>query len=264
MDAIGRTTWVIPGGRMPLASTGPEPTFTSHDKLCLLNAGDEMANVETTIYHADREPIAPYRLTIAPGRVRHIRVNDLIFPEAIPLETAYAAIVRADVPLVVQFSRQDTRHAAVAIAGSMAFPDDAARLPQGATGGGATMSEPIGRKRWAIAEGYVPGWSNGPEPELTSHETACILNAGDQDAQVAITVFFADREPAGPYRLTVPARRTQHIRFNELTDPEPIPIATPYACVIESDVPIVVQHSRLDSRQAENALLSTIAFPADT
>jgi hypothetical protein len=146
----------------------------------------------------------------------------------------------------------------------MAFPDDAARLPQEATGGGTTMPEPIGRKRWAIAEGYIPGWSRGPEPELTSHETACILNAGDQDAHVAITVFFTDREPAGPYRLTVPAHRTQHVRLNELTDPEPIPTATPFASVIEADVPIVVQHTRLDSRQAENALLSTIAFAADT
>ena len=59
----------------------------------------------------------------------------------------------------------------------------------------------------------------------------------------------------------VPARRTLHQRFNDLTDPEPIPVATDYASVIESDVPIVVQHSRLDSRQSENALLSTIAFP---
>lgn len=264
MDAIGRTTWAIPGGRMPLGSTGPEPTFTSHDKVCLLNAGDEMATVDIAIYHADREPVAPYRQTIAPRRVRQIRVNDLIFPEAIPLETAYAAIVRADVPLVVQFSRQDTRHAAMTIAGSMAFPDEAARLPEGTTGGGTTMPEPIGRKRWAIAEGYIPGWSHGPQPELTSHETVCILNAGDQAAHVAITVFFADREPAGPYRLTVPARRTQHIRFNELIDPEPVPTATPFGSVIEADVPIVVQHSRLDSRQAENALLSTIAFPADS
>jgi hypothetical protein len=30
--------------------------------------------------------------------------------------------------------------------------------------------------------------------------------------------------------------------------------------VIVSDIPIVVQHTRLDSRQAENALLSTIAY----
>lgn len=122
------------------------------------------------------------------------------------------------------------------------------------------MTEPIGRRRWAIAEGYIPGWSHGPEPEMTSHETACILNATDGEAHVRITIFFTDREPAGPYRVTVPARRTKHLRFNELRDPEPIPKETPYASVIESDVPIVVQHTRLDSRQAENALITTIAF----
>jgi hypothetical protein len=122
------------------------------------------------------------------------------------------------------------------------------------------MTEPIGRRRWAIAEGYLPGWSHGPEPEMTSHETACILNATDEDAHVEITVFFEDREPAGPYRMTVKARRTKHLRFNDLRDPEPIPKETPYASVIEADVPIVVQHTRLDSRQAENALITTIAF----
>lgn len=123
--------------------------------------------------------------------------------------------------------------------------------------------EPIGRKRWAIAEGYIPGWSTGPRPEMESHETACILNAADDEAHVRITIFFADREPAGPYRLTVPARRTRHLRFNDLKDPEPVPARTDYASLFESDVPIVVQHTRLDSRQAENALLSTIAFPGD-
>ena len=125
------------------------------------------------------------------------------------------------------------------------------------------MSTPIGRKRWAIAEGYIPGWSNGPEPEFTSHETACILNASDEEAHVTITVYFADREPVGPYRLTVPARRTIHQRFNELEDPEPVPRGLTYASVIESDIPIVVQHTRLDSRQAENALLSTIAYASN-
>ena len=125
------------------------------------------------------------------------------------------------------------------------------------------MNRPIGRTRWAIAEGYIPGWSHGPEAEMTSHETACILNASDRDAHVDITVFFADREPAGPYRVTVPARRTRHVRFNDLTDPEPIPRATDYASVIESDVPVVVQHTRLDSRQADNALITTIAYAGE-
>ncbi|HUP44308.1 MAG TPA: sensory rhodopsin transducer [Thermoanaerobaculia bacterium] len=123
-----------------------------------------------------------------------------------------------------------------------------------------TTRAPIGRTRWAIAEGYIPPTSTGPEPQMLSHETVCILNAGDSDAHVAITIYFSDREPAGPYRLTVPARRTSHVRFNDLRDPEPIPKDTDYASTIESDVPIVVQHTRLDSRQAENALLSTMAY----
>lgn len=121
----------------------------------------------------------------------------------------------------------------------------------------------IGRRHWVIAEGYIPGRSTGPEPAMTSHETACILNAGDQDAAVDITLFFADREPVGPYRITVPARRTRHLRFNDLTDPAPVPRDTDYASLFVSDVPVVVQHTRLDSRQAELALISTLAFPAD-
>lgn len=125
------------------------------------------------------------------------------------------------------------------------------------------MSDPIGYRRWAIAEGHIPGWSHGPEPDLESHETACILNASDDDARVEIKVFFSDRAPAGPYVLTVPASRTVHVRFNDLDDPEPIPRDTDYASVITSDVPIVVQHSRLDSRQADLALLSTIAYAGD-
>ena len=119
--------------------------------------------------------------------------------------------------------------------------------------------DPIGRKRWAIAEGYIPSQSSFSDRALISHETACILNAGDRDAHVAITVFFADRAPVGPYRVTVAARRTLHLRFNDLDDP-PIPRDTDYASVLESDEPIIVQHTRLDSRRAEVSLLSTMAF----
>ncbi len=122
------------------------------------------------------------------------------------------------------------------------------------------MATPVGRKLWAIPEGYIPSWSNGPAPQLISHEAVCMLNASDEDAHVEITIYFSDREPVGPYRVTVPARRTKHLRFNDLTDPAPIPHDTDYASVIESDVPIVCQHTRLDSRQADNALLTTIAW----
>lgn len=117
-----------------------------------------------------------------------------------------------------------------------------------------------GRRRWVIAEGYIPAGSTGPEPQMLSHETACMLNAGDTEAHVTITLFFPDREPVGPYRVSVGARRTLHLRFNDLADPEPVPRGADYASLIESDVPIVVQHTRLDSRQAANALMTTVAY----
>ena len=122
----------------------------------------------------------------------------------------------------------------------------------------------IGRTRWVIPEGYIPpGSMTNADHALISHEAACLLNTGDEDAQVKITLFFTDRDPVGPYEVALGARRTLHLRFNDLEDPETVPRGTSYASVIESDVPIVVQHTRLDSRAAEIALLSTIAWPAD-
>ena len=120
--------------------------------------------------------------------------------------------------------------------------------------------EAIGRRRWAIAEGYIPSESAFSDRALISHETACILNAGDREARIEIMILFADREPVGPYKVTVGARRTLHLRFNDLKDPAPVPRDTDYASIFESDVPIIVQHTRLDSRRAELALLSTTAY----
>lgn len=118
----------------------------------------------------------------------------------------------------------------------------------------------LGRRVWAIAEGYIPGASTGPAPAMTSHETACLLNTGDTPARVEVTVYFQDREPVGPYVVNVPAKRTVHLRFNDLEDPEPVPRDTDYASTIVSDQPIIVQHTRLDSRQAENTIMTTIAY----
>ena len=121
----------------------------------------------------------------------------------------------------------------------------------------------VGRTVWAIAEGYIPGESFSDDRRFVSHETACILNTAEQPAEITLTVFFADRDPAGPYRVTVPPRRTLHLRFNDLSDPEPIPRNTDYASLLQSNVPVIVQHTRLDARDPHVALLSTIAFPVD-
>lgn len=55
--------------------------------------------------------------------------------------------------------------------------------------------KPLGKKIWVIAEGYIPAYGTGPEPEFTSHETACILNMGDEDAEIRITLYFRIKNP---------------------------------------------------------------------
>jgi hypothetical protein len=121
----------------------------------------------------------------------------------------------------------------------------------------------VGRRVWAIPGGHVPLISSGHEPEDTSRDELAFLNTGDAEATVAVTMFYADRDPVGPYRLTVPARRVRRVRINDLIDPEAVPLGTDYGALIESDVPIVVQFSRLDTGRAEQATLGVMAFAVD-
>lgn len=120
-DPIGETRWTFPGGFVPVDSTGPEPEMVSHEKLCLLNAGSEMANVEFTLHYADGREAGPYPLTVAPRRVRHVRINDLIDPYAPPLGEAYGLVLESTVPIVVEVSRQDTRQTANGLLSTIAY-----------------------------------------------------------------------------------------------------------------------------------------------
>jgi hypothetical protein len=120
----------------------------------------------------------------------------------------------------------------------------------------------IGKRSWVIADGYCPSRSSGDDPAMISHEAACMLNAGDEAARVSFTVFFSDQEPLGPTDVVIPARRILHQNLAQLPGLT-VPKDTDYSVLIESDQPIVVQHTRLDSRQAENAVMTTIAFPGE-
>ncbi|HEY8502482.1 MAG TPA: sensory rhodopsin transducer, partial [Solirubrobacterales bacterium] len=79
----------------------------------------------------------------------------------------------------------------------------------------------------------------GAEPP--QEEVVCLLNVSGAHAHTEVTILFGDRDPAGPYQVIVPALRILRLSFSDLIDPEPIPRDTPYAAVIESDEPIVVQ-----------------------
>ncbi|MFB5663660.1 sensory rhodopsin transducer [Alteribacillus sp. HJP-4] len=117
----------------------------------------------------------------------------------------------------------------------------------------------IGETHWFIPDGFIPPLSSGSQP---SHESICVLNSGDEPANLTITIFFEDREPLENIPYTLPGRRTKHIRTSLLeVNGDKIPEAVPYAIEVESDTPVIVQYSRLDSTQPELALMSTMAFP---
>lgn len=108
---IGRRRWAISAGHAPSRSTGVEPEFTSRDELSLLNTGDALANVRITVVYAELDAVGPFRIGVAPRRLRRLRINDLIFPEAVRLDAPYGLVIESDVPVVAQFTRQDTRAA---------------------------------------------------------------------------------------------------------------------------------------------------------
>lgn len=124
------------------------------------------------------------------------------------------------------------------------------------------MDKAVGKKIWIISDGFLPEKSNG---NFVSHESVCVLNTGEQDARIHISVYFEDREPMEMFSDVCASKRTKHIRLDKITDAngDKIPVGVPYALKIESNCPIVVQHSRMDTTQAEMALMTTMAYSVE-
>lgn len=120
----------------------------------------------------------------------------------------------------------------------------------------------IGKRTWIIPDGFLPTKSTGDQ---ISHEAVCVLNLGDEDAVIRLHFYFEDREPMTEFTSHCGAKRTHHIRLDKITDVNgnPVPRGVPYAIKVESSVPIVVQHSRLDTSQEALALFTTMAYSAD-
>ena len=123
------------------------------------------------------------------------------------------------------------------------------------------MDKKYGSKVWFIPDGYYPPVSNGTV--YNSHEAICVLNTGKVNANIKITLYFEDRDKMDGFKAVCNAERTNHIRMDKLRDADGngVPMGVPYAMMVESDADIVVQYSRLDTTQAEMALMTTMAFP---
>ena len=111
--------------------------------------------------------------------------------------------------------------------------------------------------QWFIPDAYYPSSKNGA---YVSHEAVCFLNPGKQDAQVSLTLYFENRDKMEGFSALVPAERTVHLRRDKLTSAsgQGVPMDTPYAMMIESEQPLHVQYTRVDTTQAELAIATTI------
>jgi hypothetical protein len=121
---LGKKEWAFSGGNIPVQSTGKEPDFVSQDKLAILNSTGQEASIKITLFFSDNEPVAEYELKIKQERVKKFRVNDLIDPQAIPLGVPYGALIQSNVPVVVQFTQQNTGQNKLAIMGTLAYFED--------------------------------------------------------------------------------------------------------------------------------------------
>lgn len=122
------------------------------------------------------------------------------------------------------------------------------------------MAQGEGRKVWLIPDAYLP--EKGSGGKYVGHESLCLLNTGDEPANVLLDFYFEDRDPIKGVAVQVGPERTWHLR---LDDPKnlggvELPREVPYAIRVRSDVNIVVQHSRLDVTQSNMALFTTMGW----
>lgn len=120
---------------------------------------------------------------------------------------------------------------------------------------------PVGKTTWLIPDMYWPEITS--KGYYVSHESICVLNTSDEECSLSITLYFEDRAPLGGFTATCAAKRTRHVRMDLLTDSEGghIPRGVPYAAVVTSSIPVVVQYTRVDTTQSENSSMTTMAYP---
>ena len=110
---------------------------------------------------------------------------------------------------------------------------------------------------WQIPDGYWKTASNG---KYESHEAICLLNVSAFTAEVKMTLYFEDIDKIDGFIVNVPAERTLHVRMDKIKNRDGlgVPPDKPYAVLIESNVPLSVQYTRVDSSQKELTIASTL------
>lgn len=121
------------------------------------------------------------------------------------------------------------------------------------------MYNSVGKKIWIIPDCELPQEGEGV---LKGHESVIVVNDSNEDAQIEVTLYFADCDCYENIRWTVNSKRVRCFRMNNANDMcgYVVPFDTQYAMKIESSCNIVVQYGRLDNRQTNLAYYTTLGY----
>ena len=103
----GKCIWYFPDGEAPQPDSGK---LKAHESVILLNPNQSPAHVRMTLYFADADPVENIVITVAPKRVKCIRMDDpaQLNGERLHIGRQYAIGLASDVPIIAQYGRLDT------------------------------------------------------------------------------------------------------------------------------------------------------------
>ena len=104
-----------------------------------------------------------------------------------------------------------------------------------------------GKKVWIFPDAELP-----PEGVnvIPGHESVIITNVSDETAQVKFTLLYEDKDPVS-FMAEVGAMRVRCLRTNMARDfgEHTAVMGEQYAIMLESNVPIVAQYGRAETRE---------------
>jgi hypothetical protein len=120
------------------------------------------------------------------------------------------------------------------------------------------MKNEMGRRQWVYPDLELPPPGDSP---LKGHESLIVLNMNGADATIGLCLYFTDKEPVELAPLHVAARRVRCFRLDKVGDIGfEIPRETQYALRVNSDIPVVAQYGRLDTRQQNMAFYTVMGY----
>ncbi len=121
------------------------------------------------------------------------------------------------------------------------------------------MNDNKGKRQWVFPDCELPPPGEHP---LEGHESIIVLNMNDDKATVRFTLYFSDQEPVEGLEAEIEGRRVRCFRLDHPEDlgGYVVPKETQYAVKLVSDVPVVVQYGRLDTRQTNMAFYTTMGL----